>query len=258
MKQTALSLLVIILLVMPSMVKATEKGLMLYFPFEEGSGDTAVDASGNGNDGVIKGGAKWVASMKNFGKALQFNGSDVDVRAPHIPLDNRSFTIMMWVNPILYTDQQLVFSQKQSNATNLSMHFRLGGPGAGAAAPVGGIRMGFYSNDLDSPAGIIEDNTWYHLTFWYDFENKTRRIYVNGEKVAEDVGKSPFLGTSGDTVVGSWTSDGQYFKGIIDEVRIYDHPLAEDEIQNIMKGLGSAVYPKDKLSITWGTIKQSP
>jgi hypothetical protein len=77
---------------------AAEKGLLLYFPFDEGAGTTAKDASGNNNDGVIKGALKWVSSMDKFGKALQFNGSDVDVRAPHIPFDNRSFTVMMWVN----------------------------------------------------------------------------------------------------------------------------------------------------------------
>ena len=87
MKRTFLSLVVIGLLAMPNAANATEaEGLLLYFPFEEGSGKEAVDVSGNGNNGTIEGSAKWVASLKNkFGTALQFNGSDVEIRAPHNP-----------------------------------------------------------------------------------------------------------------------------------------------------------------------------
>jgi len=126
----------------------------------------------------------------------------------------------MWVNPVLYTNEQVVFSQVQSNNTNTSMHFRLGGPDIGAGdAPPRGVRMGFYSNDLDTAGGLIEDNTWYHITFWYDFENQNRRIYVNGTLEAE-AGADPYLGTSGNTVIGSWGTI-QWFQGIIDDVRIY-------------------------------------
>lgn len=260
MKQTAFSLLVIALLVMPSVSKATEEGLLLYFPFEEGAGDMAVDDSGNDNDGTVQGDAEWVDSVKeSFGKAFQLNGSNVEVRAPHIPLNEQNFTVMMWINPILYTDQQIIFSQSQAGSTNQSLHFRLGGPGIGAGnVPEGGVRMGFYSNDLDTSGGIIEDNTWYHLTFWYDFDEEIRRIYVNGKQEAEDTGQSPYLGTSGDTVIGSWDVDKQWFKGIIDDVRIYNRPVTESEIENAMEGpVGFAVHLEGKLATAWGTIKQA-
>ena len=41
--------------------------------FDEGSGKTAKDASGNGNDGRIEGKAEWVEGV--FGPALRFDGS---------------------------------------------------------------------------------------------------------------------------------------------------------------------------------------
>ncbi len=49
--------------------------------FNEGTGNTAKDSSGNKNDGKINGGAKWVDGK--FGKALEFNGSDGWVEVPH-------------------------------------------------------------------------------------------------------------------------------------------------------------------------------
>ena len=161
-----------------------------------------------------------------LGGALEFNGSNSFVAAPYIPLDSRSFTITMWVNPVLYTNETVVFAQVQTGSLNLSMHYRLWGDGR--------VRMGFYSNDLDTVAGTVADNNWYHITFWYDFENQNRRVYINGEMQAE-ASATPYLGTSGDTVIGSWGSS-QWFQGIIDDVRIYSRALTDAEILGVISG----------------------
>ncbi|MHC4116094.1 MAG: LamG-like jellyroll fold domain-containing protein [Planctomycetota bacterium] len=190
--------------------------LVAWWRFDEGSGTTAMDSSGNGN----------------VGGAIQFNGSNSYVAAPHIPLNSQSFTITMWVNPVLYTNETVVFGQVQTGSTNLSMHYRLWGDGR--------VRMGFYSNDLDTVAGTVADNNWYHLTFWYDFENQVRRIYVDGVQTAEDAG-APYLGASGETRIGQWNNN-QWFQGIIDDVQIYDHPLSQNEIEAVMRGLGGFPY----------------
>jgi len=211
--------------------------LVAYWKFDEGSGTNAVDTSGNGNDGTLEGGAEWVAGQ--LGGALEFNGSGARVVAPNIPFDNRSFTIAMWVNPVLYTGEQVVFSTGLTGSNNTDMHLRIGGVGSGNV-PAGGIRMGFYNNDLDTPGGIIEDNNWYHITFWYDYENQNRRIYVNGVQEAE-AAATPYLGTTGNTVIGSWGT-GQWFRGIIDDVQVYNHALTEGEILGAMQGGGAYPY----------------
>jgi hypothetical protein len=211
--------------------------LVAYWKFDEGSGTTAVDTSGNGNDGTLEGGAEWVVGQ--LGGALEFNGSGSRVVAPNIPFDNRSFTIAMWVNPVLYTGEQVVFSTGLTGSNNTDMHLRIGGVGSGNV-PAGGIRMGFYNNDLDTPGGIIEDNNWYHITFWYDYENQNRRIYVNGVQEAE-AAATPYLGTTGNTVIGAWGT-GQWFRGIIDDVQVYNHALTEAEILGAMHGAGAYPY----------------
>ncbi|UCG60006.1 MAG: hypothetical protein JSU70_10885 [Phycisphaerales bacterium] len=207
----------------------TDPDLVAWWPFDETSGTTAADASGNGNDGALAGGAVWVAGK--VAGALEFNGSNARVVAPNIPLNSRSYTIMMWVNPVLYTGEQVVFSTGLTGANDTDMHYRLGGPGSGNVPP-GGVRMGFYNNDLDTAGGIITDNEWYHITFWYDFENQLRRIYVDGVQQAQDSG-APYLGTSGDTVIGAWGT-GQWFRGIIDDARIYSRPLSAAEIASFV------------------------
>ncbi len=208
-----------------------DPALVAWWPFDEGTGTVAADGSGNGNDGDIAGGAQWVTGQ--LGGALQFNGSDAEVSAPHIPFDNRSFTIAMWINPVL-SGSAIIFSQRDADSTNLNMHMRLGGPSS-TDAPVRAVRFGFYSNDLDSPPDTFQDNTWYHVAFWYDYENQDRRIYVDGEQVAQDAG-APYLGAAGNTIIGSWDTS-QFFNGIIDDVQIYHKALSDSEIGKIMSGL---------------------
>ncbi|MFZ2148638.1 MAG: LamG domain-containing protein, partial [Sedimentisphaerales bacterium] len=234
--------------------------LVAWWRFDEGSGTTAMDSSGNGNDGTLEGGAQWVAGQ--LGGALGFNGSNARVVAPNIPFNNRSFTIVMWVNAVLYTGEQVVFSTGLTGSNNTDMHLRIGGVGSGNV-PAGGIRMGFYNNDLDTAGGLIQENTWYHITFWYDFENQNRRIYINGVQEAE-ASATPYLGTTGNTVIGAWGT-GQWFRGIIDDVQVYNHALTEGEIQAAMLGLEGYPFafgptPADGAihADTWVNLSWSP
>ncbi|MCF7973607.1 MAG: discoidin domain-containing protein [Phycisphaerae bacterium] len=215
-------------------------GLMGYWSFDEGVGNTAFDGSGNGNDGVLNGGPAWVEGV--LGTALDFAGTNSFVAAPHIPLNSRTFTIALWVNASSLPGDQIVFSQVQSGALNTSMHFRI--------MPTGVVRMGFYSNDLDTPAGMVEIGKWTHLAFVYDFETGDRRVYVNGVREADQSGAAPYLGTTGDTVIGSWNG-GEWFNGMIDDVQIYHNALTDAEVLSIMNGLGnpnlaSAPNPADE------------
>jgi concanavalin A-like lectin/glucanase superfamily protein len=208
-----------------SALAGLDPSLVAWWSFDEGTGTVAADGSGNGNDGVVEGDAVWVPGV--LGTALQFNGSNSYVRAPHIPFESRSFTQAMWINPQLSANEQVVFAQVETGSTNLSLHYRIWGTGA--------VRMGFYSNDLDTPAGTVEVGNWYHVAFWYDFENGNRRIYINGEILAEgDAG--PYLGSVGDTRIGQW-NNSQWFDGMIDDVQVYDRPLTDGEVIEIMSGL---------------------
>jgi len=223
--------------------------LLLYLPFNEGKGDAAEDLSPQGNDGEIVGTAKWVDGQ--FGKALEFTETG-EVKAPHIELNERSFTVCMWVNPKLAGGgEQCVFSQTQVNAVNTSLHYRIYTNGT--------VRMGFYSNDLDAPAAV-EAEEWVHITFWLDVDGKSRKVYINGEEVVQDAGKAgiAYLGTAGDTMIGSWGATGQKFNGIIDEVQVWNRALTEKEIADSMGDLTAlSVDASGKLATAWGRVKQS-
>lgn len=237
---------------------AAPNDLVLYWPFDEGSGTTVKDRSGNGNDGTIEGGVLWVPGMVRT--ALQFNGANSVVAGPHIPFNNRSFTHAMWVNPSSLAAVQSVFSQYQASSANQGLHYRIGTDGS--------VRMGFYSNDLDIAAGTVRASVWYHLTFLYDLQTQNRRIYVNGV-LAGQGSSAPYLGATGDTLVGTFRRPDrpdrvpEWFDGMIDDVQLYDRALADAEIQEIMLGLrdpslaydpspadGAADVPAD-VSLSW-------
>ena len=91
-----------------------------------------------------------------------------------------------------------------------------------------------------------------------DVKGKSRQIYIDGKSVVEDAGKAgiEYLGTAGDTMIGSWGATGQKFNGIIDEVTVWDRALSEDDIARSMEDLTAfAVDPADKLATTWASVK---
>lgn len=219
---------------------------LLFLPCNEGKGEDVGDLSKNGNNGVIVGTVKWAEGK--YGKCLEF-AEGGEVKCPYIALNERSWTICLWINPKLAGgSEQCVFTQTQVNNTNTSLHFRIYTNGT--------ARMGFYSNDLDA-AGAVKANEWVHIAYWTDNKDKKRRIYINGKQVAEDAGKSAYLGTAGDTMIGSWGATGQKFNGMIDEVQVWNRAITEDEIEQSMTDMTKlAVDSSGKLTSTWGNIKK--
>ena len=73
--------------------------LLAHWGFDEGSGTTAFDSSGNGHDGTLIGDPQWVAGK--IGGALEFNGADSIVDIPYSPemTPTEGTTMAAWVFP---------------------------------------------------------------------------------------------------------------------------------------------------------------
>ncbi len=72
-----------------------------------------------------------------------------------------------------------------------------------------------------------EINKWHHCIYSYD--GLIQRFYIDGEEVAKSK-YSPKEGWPKQLMFGNYPSGNQYFKGMIDEVRIYNRTLNIDEI----------------------------
>lgn len=89
---------------------------------------------------------------------------------------------------------------------------------------------------LLSDISLIE-GAWYHVAYAYD--NKSLTLYVNGQEQGTDLFGDAGEGDSiahfliGNT--GQWPgyADNRYFKGVIDELAVYDRALTEDEVRSL-------------------------
>lgn len=228
--------------------QVVEDGLVSYWSFDEADivGDTAKDVWG-GNDGTIMGDPKIVEGR--FGKALEFDGVDDKVSIGNISaLSGENVTITAWVyweggtglyDPIV----------TQANEDWLGYYFYMYSADAVKS-------LAFWLNDdpeVFTPTSFPEDE-WYFVTGTHDTTNL--KVYINGVLQATQAKTGLGLSKTGYIGFDDYTPAPEYFKGIIDEVGIYDRVLSEDEIVQNMNAEGMAVVnPTKKLALTWGEIK---
>ncbi len=193
------------------------------YGFNEGTGTTVADASGNGNNGTI-GTATW-ATLGKYGKALTFNGTSArvtvnDATSLHL---TTGMTLEAWVNPttvsatwrdVIYkADDNYYLEGTSDNASRPAMGGTFGGP------PLYGT-------------GALTRNTWAYLAATYD--GATLRFYVNGVQTASRAQTGNIATSANPLQIGGDSIYGQYFAGMIDEVRIYNRALSAAEIQTDM------------------------
>ncbi|MDE0556358.1 MAG: hypothetical protein OXI24_19260 [Candidatus Poribacteria bacterium] len=100
-----------------------------------------------------------------------------------------------------------------------------------------------------------EAETWYHIIYTSNTKDDELKLYVDGELVDEgNAGTTPEL--MDERRIGS-EHDGRFLIGMIDNVRIYDRILDEDEVMQNFESQSDQlpVEPAGKLSTTWGYLK---
>lgn len=220
--------------------------------FDEGRGNiVTMDFSGNGNDGEIWGGEKWVPGK--FGMALRFDGEDDELRLGTDESLNPSeaLTIVTWIFIEKYSargEERTIFERE--NTYRLVI--------LAAAGSEGAARFGLGVAKVVDTVDTVPLKEWYHVAATYD--GNIGRIYFNGSVVAEDKIKGKIsINIDARTTVASGSHG--LFKGAIDEVALFDVALAETDINHIMtRGLDLAIFavsPSGKLTTTWASIKES-
>ena len=213
--------------------EAQTPGLVAAYAFNEGTGTTVVDASGNGLTGTISG-ATWTPGGK-YGNALSFNGTSsyVDLGNPALLQITGSMTWSAWVfaaaNPT--DDGQIIAKSSASSGWQLKSSPDTGPETFGIAVSGDGT-----SETQRYSSTVRALNTWYYVAGVYNASARTLDIYVNGVldngTLSGTIPSSQF--NSGDNVNVGRRTGGFYFDGIIDEVRIYNRALTEAEIQTDM------------------------
>ena len=121
------SLAFVLGLLLTSSAKAADPDLAAYWKFDDGSGTTAFDSSGNGNEGVFNGDPQWVAGK--YGGALEFDGDDYINCGNGDSLQIQDeITISFWFQVEAFSNTWEAFMAKGDNSYRTS---RGGGTGNG-------------------------------------------------------------------------------------------------------------------------------
>jgi hypothetical protein len=199
-----------------------------YWPFDDGTDPTA-DVSGNGHDGDLIGEVAFSTTVPitlGAGLALEFDGASGDVRATGIDLANNSFSVAFWARRDQSGADHFVVSQG-TGSQHLGLHIGFRSDDRFTCA--------FWTNDLDTFL-LYTDANWHHWACTYDAASDLRTIYRDGVAVASDTALADYQG-SGVLHVGRFLYPGNYFLGLVDDVRIYYQPLSEAQVQAAMMGI---------------------
>ncbi len=200
--------------------------LVAAYDFEEASGATVVDAASQGNKGTISGATR--ITTGRFGKALSFDGVNDWVTindAPSLDL-TACMTLEAWVYPTVnMTHQATVVLKQQPSGLVYTLRANSDANQPSMAVRIGGS----YRTLKGGPGSWLRANEWKHLAATYN--GTTERLYVNGTQVAQQPQTGPIEVSSGPLRLGGNSIWGEFFKGRIDEVRIYNRALSAKEIQ---------------------------
>jgi len=209
---------------------SAELGLVAEYHFD----GNATDSSGNGNNGVIYG-ATFVPGVS--GQALSFDGVDDKVTINKLSTVTDTFTMELWVNsssthqidPESNSGTDGISGQKYAIwPTHGSNSFGSGHSGAGISIGTNGVSV-YEHAAYYMPAILVwqsELSGWNHIVVVYT--NKQPSLYVNGIFVKNGLTSSMIVHPSIEQIGGGPYG---YFKGGIDEVRIYNRALSADEIK---------------------------
>lgn len=202
-------------------------GLVGWWRFDEGSGTVAKDSGGNGNDGTVYG-ATWVDGK--YGNASSFDGVN-----DYVKVDNNAalqitgnLTIAFWVNIVSLSADMVPVDKHWGGeyfvkllATG-ALQFAHGAPGNAEELTI-------------LPAGSITAGSWIHIAVVRNTSTTQLTAYKNGVAGSPvSYTKTPTASTQ-DVYIGMEDAAYNPFYGAIDEVRIYNRALSQDEIQTLFQ-----------------------
>ncbi len=198
------------------------EGLVAWWKFDETAGDVAYDSSGNGNDGNLTNGPTW--SEGKIGGALSFDGTNDMVRTNLSGSYNEDFTWSAWIKT---TDTQggvLGLSGDTWEVGGASFYIYQGSPKVDVHSV--GAKLGNFN---------LSSNTWTHYLLTVKDSGGTVdpvRIFVNGLiEIDSTLNWFTYNGQNFNLRIAHVPTHGEYYEGLIDDVRIYDRVLSTVEVR---------------------------
>ena len=207
--------------------EAADPSLLLALALNETSGLTATDTSGANHHGTLSG-ATWTTSGK-YGGALAFDGSTSSVSLGNWNITGSALTIMAWVRSSDWKSAEDVRIISKATGTQEQEHWWM--LSESGNTPRFRLKAGGSTATLLGTSPLPLD-TWVHIAATYD--GAFMRLYQDGVLVGS-VAKTGSIDQGTAAInMGRNPVGGQYISGAIDEVKVYNRALSQNEIQTEM------------------------
>ena len=230
--------------------QAITDGLISYWSFNQDTvADKTVKDIFGTNDGTINGNVEVVNGK--FGDALKFSGGHVDCGAAKDLVEiGDQITLEMWIKPEKAGWAIIAGISKSGSNTYVI-----------AWSDQTQVDFNIWNGALETwpfqSAAKLELNKWHHVAGVYDGAEAI--IYINGEFDSKKDFDGNLKHNGENFWMGARKVGGLQYNGLLDELRIYNRGLSQNEIKNNLDATGLAVdvEPSNKLALTWGMIKVS-
>lgn len=205
-----------------------ESGLLAYYPFSGNGGDS----SGNGNHASVNGPVPTADRWGNANKAYYFNGTTdwIESSVKNLPIGNETRSFSFWAKqtaiPISAIPSAVFHYGKMNVNQRFTCYYFLTVP-----AVVAERNDACYICNQSLIGTNIGDifNKWSHVVITHD--GTLMKCYVNGilyfsSYKTYDTQLSILI--IGRTFAGYNT--GEFFQGMIDDVRVYDRALTQEQV----------------------------
>ncbi len=216
-------------------------GPVAWWKFDETSGTSAADASGNGNTGLAVGAVTW--GTGKVGNALAFDGVSSYVGGTStgtgFPLGSSARTICAWIRtPGTGSDTSILHYGTAGTTSPTNFHLFVQSTG-GVGIGNGGAGMGTVISTAK-----VNDNNWHFVAGVYEGSSTNlARVYIDGvQQTSGTLANMPNTGGGSLWRIGRFLdpNTGPSFKGSLDELRMYNRALSAAEIQALS---GSSTAP---------------
>lgn len=209
--------------------------------FNDGSGTSAADGTGNGNTGTASGNPTWGTGPNSNGDAVFDGTGDFFTAANESNFDferSDDFTVTAWI--------RLHASASGNSATIISKESSSGNsPGIQLRANPDNTLLQCFLIQADgnvisaaTAGGSILNDTWYFVAVTYDGSSTGAGIslYINNGSAVTGSGTLSQSILNNDALkIGDGPASLEFF-GQIDDVRVYDSDLTSGEIGTIYSG----------------------
>jgi len=226
-----------------ALANGTTGGPTTKWAFDENSGTSTADVSGNVNRGTFGSGASWTSGHSGTAVALNYTSNGYvsgSARAVHT---NQSFTVSAWVwlNTAAVSDgnHHVAVSESGTNAEGFALEY--------STSAGGRWELDMDQTDIVAPTidfafqnSVASSATWVNLVGVYDATAGQMSLYVNGALAGTAAHTASFDANQPLQVgrvweFGNW-DPAWAWNGSVDDVKTYQRALSASDVSVLYNG----------------------